>query len=91
MFFLYKIVNSKIDSMDLLSLVMVTVPQRPLRLTRTFTVPFSHTNSSVNSPLSRMSRLANVVGNNLDLFHMSLNCIKNRLKYVLLNDNDHIP
>ena len=68
--FLYKVVNAKIYSMGLSSLVLVTVPQRPLGLTRTFMVPFSHTNSSVNSLLSRMSGLANIFGGtNLDLFY----------------------
>lgn len=82
---LHKILNSKIDSMDLLSSIPVAVPTRNLRHTRSFEIPFSHTNSTINSPLLRMLRSANDHNDDLDLYYMTQNLIKNKLINIFLN------
>ena len=58
---LYKIINSKIDSPELLAQVSFNVPYRNFLGRNLFVLPFFRTNSLLNSPFSRIFKYSNTV------------------------------
>ena len=83
---LYKIINSKIDSPELLAQVSFNVPQRNLRGRTLFVLPFSRTNSSLNSPFSRMFKYSNSLCDEIDFFFDYFYTFRKKLKRLAINN-----
>ncbi|KAI5727912.1 hypothetical protein M8J77_008580 [Diaphorina citri] len=74
---LYNILNSKIDTPELLQSVNINVPGYvTTRSTMPFRPPFVRTNYLQNSPIIRFQRSANLIREHLDLFFTSASAIK---------------
>ena len=81
--FMYKIFNNLIHSPQVLEKVYVNVPQRSLRTTELFHLPFRYTCSAQNSPLCRIVKHCNMYLDNFDPFSMSLTQVRRLMKRFL--------
>ena len=81
---LYKLVNSIMDSPYPLSKINFRVPNRCLRNSDLFSVPYSRTNTGQHSPLLRMQHAFNLYCSDLDIFSVPLPKFKKYLKNALL-------
>lgn len=84
---LYKILNNILQVPQLLSKINFNVPNRMLRSHEQFYIPFRRINCTKNSPVCRMLRSCNDFCMDIDLFSMSQETIKSRLKHTLLYPN----
>lgn len=80
--YLYKIVNSLVDSPQLLQLLMFNIPSYAHRSVLTFCIPPRRTNYIVNSPVYRMMDITNTF-KKLDIFCISINQLKTQAMEIL--------
>lgn len=69
-YWMYNLLNNKIDCPEILSLIPINVPQASLRSYPLFYLATCTQNLSRNSPVNRMLDLCNSI-NNFDFFHDS--------------------
>lgn len=65
--FIKDIMDSSIDSPELLSMLPFHIPTRSLREPHLFAIPFHRTNYGMNEPLTRCLHIFNWVANNVDI------------------------
>lgn len=83
--FIKDILDSNIDSPDLLNLLPFLVPPRQLRDHHLFALPYHRTNYGTNEPLTRCLRLFNNVANSVDI-----NLGKQKFKKIVLQIIDNV-
>ena len=77
--FLFKTLNSIIQSPEVLAEIGFNVPQRSLRANDFFYIPFKNTFSAQSSPICRIMKHGNMF-TDIDYFHMTLNEVKKNIK-----------
>lgn len=82
---LYKIINFKTNSSNLLSKINFQIPSHNLRSADLFIIPFRRTNLGKNSPLCRMATLYNRYCSEIDIFTIGLKLFKYKLKILFQN------
>ena len=81
--FLHKILHGSIDSAELVGLLNFRIPTKyPRKQILPFVPPLRKTVLGANSPMSRITKLANDLPNNIDIFADSLSVIKNKMKIL---------
>lgn len=83
----FKILNSQIDTPDLLGKINISAPGRYSRHTLPFYTPHARYNYLINSPLNRFQRLANELSEDLDLFCCSVPEIKSHFLHEYFHSN----
>jgi hypothetical protein len=73
---LHKLVNGGINSPELLDLIKFNIPTRSTRQTLLFRESYTRNNYTFHSPIVRLHRLGNLVGNDTDIFADSLPTFK---------------
>jgi len=74
---LFKILNAKIDSFELLESININVPIYSLRNNEPFYPEFAGTNYLLNAPINRLQHQANELSSSIDLFCTNVHEIKN--------------
>lgn len=82
--FIFKIVNSQLDSSSILSKLNFNVPSYNTRSKCFFKLSQGSTNYYLNSPLQRCCKSFNTISNiiEIDIFSVSLNTLSNRIKLL---------
>lgn len=85
--FIYKLVNNKIDSINLKFMIMYNVPSYTTRTEHFFSLKHVSTNYCMNSPLLRCSKTYNSFSNcvSVDICSDSLNVLINKIKKCIFN------
>ena len=82
---LYKIVNNVSNCSELLDIITLNVPQRLTRDPKLFSVKYHRTNYGMNSPLTRLCRLANDHCRDIDFFCTPFKIFHNSLCQMTLS------
>lgn len=80
--FVHKLIHGSVDSIDILSRLNFNVPCRPIRNPRLFTINFHRTKYGQNDVITRMMNTLNELELGVDLFYISENSLKLKLRRI---------
>lgn len=83
--FFYKVINNMIDCTDILNSIDFNVPNRSLRCTQFFKLPFLKYNYVDNFSLYKFYRIFNEFSAHLDIFNMSFSAFRDRCSELLIS------